>query len=192
MSRSTLATLIDQLRGLTDAGHADYNLGTAVYWDADQLQAVLDRHRLDVRREPLHAVVDYLSGGTVRYLEYRSAHAHFETTDGGTAVFVVEDSTGADVGTASYTPDYLRGVITFGADQAGTAYYLTGRAYDLNAAAADVWRMKAANVAKYYDFSTDNHSMSRSQMHKHYLEMADYYAGQSAPQVITMYRSDAA
>lgn len=191
MARSTLASLIDQLRGMTDAAHAEYNIGTAVYWDADQLQTVLDRHRQDLRRVPLHSEPTY-NGGTAAFYDYFAPVGSFEQTDGGTAVFVVEDATGADQGTATYSADYMRGLVTFAANTLGTAYYLTARTYDLPAAAADVWRMKAANVAKYYDFSTDNHSLSRSQLQKQFLTMAEYYAGQSAPQVVTMYRSDAA
>ena len=81
--------------------------------------------------------------------------------ESGTAVFTVQQYNG---GTApAYTADYNTGVITFTADTEGTAYMLTARSYDVNAAAAEVWRNKAANAAKYFDFSTDNHSVKKSQ-----------------------------
>lgn len=192
MSRSTLSAVIEDLRGMTDAGPADYNIGTAVYWDDNQLTAVLDRHRCDFHHEQLQSVTDWVGGGTVQYREYRSQHTNLEQTDGGTALFFVEDSTGANVGTAAWSADYKAGVITFTADTYGTAYFLTGRAYDLNAAAADVWRMKAANVAKYYDFSTDNHSLSRSQMHRQFLEQAQYYTNMAPARTISVVRGDLA
>ena len=50
---------------------------------------------------------------------------------------LVEDSDGDIIGTANWTADYARGLISFTADQAGTTYFVTGRTYDLNAAAAD-------------------------------------------------------
>lgn len=48
--------------------------------------------------------------------------------------------------------------------------------YDLNAAAAEGWRWRAAKVADAYDFSTDGQSFDRSQLQAHALKMADYYA----------------
>lgn len=192
MARSTLTNLILQLRALTDAGSADYTQtgGTAVYWDNDQMQIVLDRNRRDVYQEPLTPFPTQVGGGTLHYLEYRSRFAHYEATDGGTAVFFVEDSTGANSGTANWSADYDRGQITFGSNQAGTIWYLTGRAYDLAAAAAEVWRMKAGQYAKVYNIATDNHRLDRGQLIEHALRMADYYAGQSAPQVLGLLRGD--
>lgn len=192
-ARTGLADLINQLRGMTNAGTADYALGTANYWDGDHAQEVLDRHRIDVYRELLTPFKEVASGGTAIWKEYHSAFRNFEITSGGSAVFVVEDSTGADSGTANWTADYQRGIVTFGANQAGTAYYLTGRSYDLFGAAADIWRMKASHFAEQFDFSTDNHSVSRSQRVKHCLEMAEMYQGQSTgsgDNVVTMFRSD--
>lgn len=48
--------------------------------------------------------------------------------------------------------------------------------WDLNTAAAEGWRRKAAKVAGAFDFSTDGQSFSRSRMHAHCLEMARMYA----------------
>lgn len=48
--------------------------------------------------------------------------------------------------------------------------------YDLNAAAAEGWRWKAARVAGSFDFSTDQQDFSRSQMNAMCLEMAATYA----------------
>lgn len=189
-ARSGLADLILQLRGLTDAGSADYTLGTANFWDDDHLQQALDRHRVDVRREQLAPQPTYGAGGTPIYQDYASEFINFEATSAGTAVFVVEDGAGVDQGTALWSADYSRGIVSFAANTLGTAYYVTGRSYDLYAAAADVWRTKAAQSAKVFDVSTDNHSLSRSQIMKQALEMADYYASMSAPSVTTLYRSD--
>jgi hypothetical protein len=133
------------------------------------------------------------AGGTLLYNEYRSSYGMFEQTTGGTAIFYVQDSTGATQGTALWNADYRRGVVTFGSNTAGTVYFVTGRSYDLDAAAAEVWRRKASHYAPTsFDFSTDNHSVSRSQVYKHCLEMAEYYRDMSgdAVQSVQMYRGD--
>lgn len=188
-ARATMADLIETLRGMTDAGTADYNVGTAVFWDDDQLQKVLDRHQARVNREPLTPAPFY-NGGTPTYLEYASGYQNFEATAGGTALFVVEDSTGLDAGTALWSADYANGVVTFLANTQGTAYFLTARSYNLNAAAADAWRMKAAQAAKRFSFSTDNHSVQANQVYEHCMEQAQYYGGLSGLSVTTLYRSD--
>jgi hypothetical protein len=84
-------------------------------------------------------------------------------------------------------------VITFSADTLGTAYFVTGRSYDLNAAAAEIWRKKASHYAPTsFNFSTDNHSISREQVYTHCMEMAQFFDGISntAIQTIQTYRSD--
>jgi len=81
---------------------------------------------------------------------------------------------------SGYTMDYARGVATFATDQNGKAFYWSGFAYDLDAAAADIWRMKAAHATELVDFSTDGHSVKRSQQAQQYLTMAGYYQQRSA------------
>lgn len=190
MARTTMTALIEQLRGFTDTSATDYTINGVQYWSADHLQTTLERHRTDVIREPLTATPAYGAGGTLSWREYRSGHRWFEQTDGGTAVFVVENGVGADSGTADWSADYNRGLVTFTADQGGTAYYLTARSYDLHGAAADVWRQKAAQASKKYDFSTDNHNLSRSQQFKHCIQMANYYESLRGAQVVELTRSD--
>lgn len=192
-ARTTLTDLIDTLRGLTDAGTLDWSQGTAQFWDGDHMQAVLDRHRVDVEREPLRPVPALTGGGTIEYRNYYSQFKNWEQTDGGTAVLIVEDSIGNDIGTASYSVDYPRGVVVFAADTAGTPYYLTGRTYDLDAAAAEIWRSKASHYATTaIDFSTDNMRINRSQIVDHCFKMAALYEGRSGESVSVGYftRSD--
>jgi len=196
-ARSGMADLITELRGMTEAGTADYTIvgsaGTTSYWDDDQLQNILDVHRNDIVFEQLSMFPYRVAGGSLSYTDYRSSYDYYEATTGGTAIFYVQDSTGSAIGTSNYTPDYRRGVVIFGSDQAGTVYYLTGRSYDLNAAAADVWRRKASHYApSSFDFSTDNHSISRSQVYNHCLEMAEFFElkGSGAIQSVQMFRGD--
>lgn len=191
MARSTLSELIEIVRSMTDAGTADYTIGTAAYWDGDHVQNVLDRHRKDIYNEPLAVIEKWTGGGSISYLEYQSAYGYLEQTTGGTAVFWIEDGVGADIGTALYTVDYIRGRITFGSDTSGSVYYMTGRSYDLNAVAAEIWRSKASHYAtRSFDFSTDNHRVSGGQVLDHCLKMAAHYDGMAAASTTILTRSD--
>jgi hypothetical protein len=197
MARSTLSDLIEIVRGYTNAGTADYTIvgsgGTVSYWSDDMIQRVLDRYRRDVRREKLVKIRHYAGGGSAEYYDHQSRFRNYEQTDGGSAIFIVEDGLGDDQGTANWTADYLLGMVTFAANTEGTSYYLTGRIFDLYAAAADIWRQKASHIAagaSSFDWSTDNMSMKRSQIVKQAREEADYYAGLASPVIVTLERSD--
>lgn len=189
-ARAGMTELIGRLRGMAQAGTADYTIGAVTWWTDDQLQDRLDFHRQDVYRAQMHAQQVY-NAGSVEYHDYYSGYTNLEATTGGTAVFYVEDAAGSAVGTALYTPDYNRGVVTFAADTGGSTYYLYGRSYDLNAAAADVWREKAGQYAMAVNFSTDNHRIDRGEIIKNCLSMAAYYDGQTGGNTITILRNDA-
>jgi len=52
--------------------------------------------------------------------------------------------------------------------------------YDIAAGVALAWRLKAGKAAAKFDFSTDNQKLSRSQVHKHCLEMAAMWEAQQS------------
>lgn len=187
-ARSGMLDLIEQVRQFSDASPTDYHIGGRWYWSDADIQTVLDKHRIDVYQEELEPWPALDVDNTYSYTEYRASRGNLES---GTAVFIVQMLNG---GTApAYTADYATGIITFDEDTAGTAYMLTARAYDVNAAAADVWRSKAANVAKYFDFQTDNHKVNKASLRKSFLDMAAYFDMQSETksfQVTTINRSD--
>jgi len=171
--RSTMTRLMQLLRGLTNAGTADYTIGLFTYWSNDQLQDALDRHSTFVKDEPLYPKKSLESGGAISYYDYQSRYRFFEQTNGGTAVFIVKDGTGA--AQTGWTANYENGEITFSTDQAGAVYYLTGTSFDVYAAAADVWYQKAAHAADMIDFSTDGHNIKRSHLVQTALKMAQKY-----------------
>ena len=189
MARTGMTTLISDLRGYAIAGTADYALGTINYWSDDQLQTALDRRVLSVYREELHPISSY-DGGTLVYKEYRSSYGNFEQTSAGTAIFEIENAIGETIGTSAWSMDYTRGILTFGTNTAGSAYFLTGKSYDIYNAAADVWRQKAGQVAAAVDFSTDNMSVKRGGLQKQAMEMANYYAGMGRIQTVSFERDD--
>lgn len=195
-ARDGLEYLIDLVRGYAHAEINDYTIllssgDNSSYWDDDQVQGVLDQHRQDFYHEPLQKIPDHAAGGSLLYKKYVSRYRHLEKVASGTAVFLVEDSTGANVGTADYSVDYHRGVITFVNDTGGSTYYLTGRQYNLYGAAADIWRQKAAHVANRYDFQSGDQKFKRGSLIENYFQMAEYYEKMAGPTVVTMHRSDA-
>ena len=58
--------------------------------------------------------------------------------------------------------------------------------YDLNAAAADVWDMKAAALASEFDASADGARVQRSQRYEHALRMAARYRALRVARVVAV------
>lgn len=168
-ARASMADLITTVRGFTSAGTADF---TDV-----QIQTVLDRYASVLRDAMLYAQSTMTAGGTVVFTDYITPAHWLESTDGGTARFIVTDGIGGVQGTALWSADYQNGQVTFGADQAGSARYITARSYDVYAASADIWRQKAASVAMMVDFSTLGQSVKRSHIVDQCNAMARYYGG---------------
>lgn len=191
VARATMYELIAELRAMTDTSPNDYSVAGVPYWTDAQLQIVLDRHRDEIYGEELSFVPITVAGGSIEYHDYYSAYDSLEQTDGGTAVFILREGTGGTVGTALWSADYLNGKVTFPTTTGGTAYYLTGRSYDLNQAASEVWGKKAAHLASTaMDWKTDNMQMTRSQLLANAREMALYYQQIGGPTTATMYRGD--
>jgi len=185
MARTGMQTLIDTVRGYANAAPDEWTISTDTslieYWSDEEIQRVLDRHKREYIHELMDAQPTYESGTTV-FKQYLLGATNVE---GGTVVFRVEDTAGTVSG---YTVDYTRGIVTFSTDQSGKAFYWSGFAYDLDAAAADIWRMKASHVAGLVDFSTDGHSIKRSQQAQQYLSMANYFQQRSASEGIQTVR----
>lgn len=185
-ARSGMVDLISELRGMTEVGANDYTIANNVYWTDKQLQDVMDRHAWLLDNEPM-LVVPARSSGAFTYTDYYIGRPWIEKTTGGTAIFKILDSSGTTVSSANYSVDYSVGKVTFASDQGSAiAYMVTCAAYDLNAAAAEVWRKKASHYASAYDFSTDNHSMKRSQLMAQANQMANFYLGLSNEGVSTI------
>ena len=51
---------------------------------------------------------------------------------------------------------------------------------NLNAAAAQVWRLKANHAATSFDFTTDNTSVKKSQVYQHFIERAEHFEALSS------------
>lgn len=186
MARTTLSSLITTLRGLINDG------GTAVFTD-DALQRHLDNHRFDVYHEALTPMPTWTGGGSVSYFEYRSRYGDYETTQAGTAIFVIEDGIGTNVGTAAWASmDYQSGIINFATDYKGTALYLSGRSYDMYGAAADALDEWATKVSLEFDFTSDQQGFTRSQKQQMLKVAAEGYRRKAKPRTAKVKRGDVA
>lgn len=174
MTRSGMFELIRQLRQMTQAADDEYSLAGETYFTDDHLQDALDQYRADVYEEAIYPIERYISGATV-YQDYFWNNGNVERAESGSAVWQLQDTNGSAVGTANYSVDYNVRRIRFGTPTDGSQYALTYAHYDMNRAAAYVWRLKAANVALRFDVKTDNHDLKRSQLRKTFIEMAEHY-----------------
>jgi len=185
-ARATMSDLLQDLRAMTDASSNDYTVAGQPYWTDIQLQNILDQRRISMKFTQLDVIPDY-SGGSYTYTEYRIP---LRNVEGGTASMRVMDAGGVEIAAAGYTFDRARSVIVFTTDQAAASRFITANSYNLEMAAADVWKRKASHYATAYDISTDNHSLKRSQLVAQCREQARYYESMGGASSVTMERGD--
>lgn len=185
MARDGMTHILLRLREMTDSGTADYTVNGSAYWTDDQLQAYADQQRQRRFDAPLQYIPQYISGTTI-YQEYVAADGWVEGTAG--SAFVVRDADGSAV--TAYSLNATTGDVTFDSDTNGSAYYATYTAYDMERAAAEVWRQKAAHFSGRFDVATDNHDLKRSQVYQHATQMAKHYEMMAKPRSGRTWRSD--
>ena len=187
-ARTTMDELIQKLRVYTQAGTSDFTVSTTTYWSDEQLQDELDKTQKKVNYQAMQAIPTYGIGGTVTYTRYQTGLADWEKSpviqnEGGTTLT-------AGTATANYSFDDNVGVVTFVSDTEGKTRYITGYVYNVEMAAAKVWEQKSALYATYFDFSTDNHTVKKSQMVQGCRDMAKYYQSRAGVIQVEMVRSD--
>jgi hypothetical protein len=165
---------------MTNAGTADITAGTLTYFSDNQLDTIFDRHSVNFIHSEIEAEYpQFLSGNVLSWTQYPIGYDHVEQSTGGTAIFIVQNNSGGTVSASDYSVDYTRGIVTFNADTKGLEYYVTGFAYDIYAAAAEIMQMKANAVSNQFDFSTDNHSVKKSQVYTNHIKQMDYFRSKS-------------
>lgn len=191
-AREGMTALVSEVRRLSNAGTAEATIAGETYWSDEQIQNILDRYRTTHRQLELMSSPVY-TGGSYYYYEYPfppNVSSYIERA-GSASGFVVQTTEGGTAG--SYSVNYDAKIITFAADQGGTAYFMDCREYDVYGAAADVWEAKAGHIsASAIDWSSDNHSIKNSQREANYLKMADKLRAQSGGRIRTsiMVRTD--
>lgn len=182
--RTGMSDLVQTVRELSNAGSAEFQVGATTYFSDDHIQTALDNNRRDIRYEPMESYPEQVVGSLV----YKEFHTEPYLESG--TVFYLQTAGGSAVGTSLYSVDYTRGVVTFTNDTAGTAFYATGRTYDVYTAAAEIWDRKASNVANQVDWSSDNHSVKNSQVFQFYQKQAQNMRGMGKQNTVTIYRGD--
>ena len=165
-----------RVRHLLDDAAAD------LFTDQD-VEDALGQHATVLLDEPLHPR-EQVRSGTVEWVVYESSYAWLDE-----AVTVRNAS-----GTAApaFTLDPGPGRFTFAANTFGSAYYVSGTAYEPALAAADLAERLAARYARDYDFDSDGSSFKRSQRAAAWRSLADQLRSSAArPIVAEVVRLDA-
>jgi hypothetical protein len=143
-------------------------------WSDAEAANILDLYRYNLWGHELE-IKPETSGGSTVYKRYLVGYTDLESVVSGTAAWRVYDVDGTVIGTANYTVDWQRGVVTFTADQAGSARYVDARSYDVNGAAAYGWRELIGAKAGLYRFTADGASYDRNQWFDHCERMASKF-----------------
>lgn len=174
-ARGTMAELIALVRRLVhDPAGADQA------WTDEELQDWLDAHGEAAVVEPLTYAWQWVAGAQV-VLAYTAGRGYWEAD----AALTAADGTTLTADSANL----MVGRWAFNAHQPPPVH-LTGRSYDVYAAAADALEARAAQFALAYDFSADGATYHRSQQAQALLALAKQYRRRSRPRVARMVRTD--
>lgn len=176
--RSTMTTLILRVRRLV--GDPDT---AARFHQDDDIQDALDEHRLDVRYYQPAVTPTYALGVAAEWLDY------YDNRYGGNWEDDVVFASGSYAVLMPDTIDNLVGRWGFTASQPPPVY-VSGKTYDVYAAAADLVDQRAASVMLDFDVTSDRQSVLRSQKHKMLLEQAKKLRQKQRTHAIRGYRRD--
>lgn len=160
MLRDGMTALIDRVRLLVNDPAGDGQV-----FSDQEIQDFLDLHRAHVRYLPLDEAPTY-SAGAVGYYDYVTDRGHWE------ADLVVQDGAYGTLTPASI--DLLTGHVHFTVSQTPPVL-ITGKVYDVYAAAVDLLEAWQAKVALEYNFSAEGQSFQRSQKLGQLAALADTY-----------------
>jgi len=156
--RVSMSGLITQARLLAN----DPSGASAVFTD-QQVQDILDQNAFQAMYEQLSEIENIAAGGAVEYKKFSAARGYWESdtllVNGNYAQLTPSDS------------DFLAGVWKFTSTQS-LPVLIYGVWYDINAAAAELWKLKATKFAEQFDAAVDGASYSLSQKYNQALTMA--------------------
>ena len=167
--RDSMADLISRVRELIED-----EAGADQVFSDQRIQDTLDTRRLHAIRRQLTPVSSVDENGVTSYLEFYADRGFWEadvTLQTGSYATLTDETT-----PAISASDYRVGKWTLDASL-NPPVYLTGYAYDIYAAAADMLEQWAARVKDDYDFLSSGRTFKRSQQ------------GEGIERVIRMYRA---
>ena len=185
--RSTCLTLIHRLRR-----YAGDPYSHTQFFSDDDLQDILDRHRIPWRQWELTPERTMTQGGIWSFTDY------FARGEGG-AVQIGDWELGYALqwgDWSSLTPatsDENTGHWTFNLAAPGQMppVFITGYSYDLAGAAVECWESRAASLWAKFDATSQGMTARRSQMYDHCCDRAEHFRMQQEPQIAQLVRTDA-
>jgi hypothetical protein len=159
---ATLDHLVDRLRGLIGD-----SAGEKEIFDRDVIEEALNRYRYDAVRYPLEYALNANGSGAERVYSLL----------GWWAEDVVLRTGGGVVATPTES-DFLTGSWSFAAPSV-YPLYVSGRTFDLYAAAGDLLEQWAAKVKLEHDLSIGDLRLQRAQKRVALLEQAKLYRGKA-------------
>lgn len=186
--RSTMSAIITQVSMMIgDPSNTTFT--------TQQVQDALDRVRDDVRYEMLTAgpsIINPSGTGTPQYVwaDYYSMFGWWETD------YQLQGPNFANLTAVASEPDYGHWQFQINVFTSGTApgqyppVFITGKAYDVYWAAADLLEIWAAQLSGAYNFSIDGASFSRSLGFEQKLKAAGALRRMARPKRGVMQRND--
>jgi len=176
--------IVDELRRMAAVGSEQYVIDERPFWADEDLEEVLEQ-RISARllQAPVRLIPTVEGGGKV---VSKNGEVEISGTLDPKTVTIIEVN-GATIEGVTAHKD---GRLEFATDQSFHVPLISGLAYDLNGAAADVLTDWAAAVKDGYDVTLDGQSMSRSQRHSQLLEQAEAFRARSPIGSVRMRRRD--
>jgi hypothetical protein len=180
-ARETMTPLITHLRDLV------FDTGNPATFSDEKLERALDLHHHVIEQTSLSPVREVSVAGEV---EWKVWYTPFRWWENG---YRLQDGSWALVVPTLAEP--LIGRWSFADSQAGPLY-VSGRIYDMYAAAVTILDQWLAQLRNAYDFSTDGRSFSRSQQVTNLRDIRDQYRtkvgtnGPTSSGVVRMVRTD--
>lgn len=186
MARTGMASLILELRGLTDAEAGQTIVDGIPYWSDDQLQDILDNNSSAID-DVLLVRVPVKVNGTLVYTRYDFPTAISRWID---TEFDVVDIQGVVVSTDDYTYNAAYRRIEFDVDTGGISYYLRGREFNMSASAGEVWLKKAGHRAALVEWKAGAQSIKEDQEWQHCMKMYQQVSSQGGIKNVRLRRVD--
>lgn len=182
MARATMTNLIAQIRRMIGDRVSPYVLSD------DDIQAVLDDHRFTVRYQSLIPAATLSTNGVYTFLDYYTPFGGWEDD------YSLQWGNFAPLSPTLAEP--LVGHWAFTNPQPGGQFppvFITGKYYDLHAAAADCLEMWATSLSTTaYAFTSDGQSFQRNQIITNLLANADRHRAQAFIKTAPLHRTDIA
>ena len=164
--------------------------GTATqHFSDDDIQNNLDVYQEFVMFERLDLKPTLVANNVIQYKNYFSRQ-YFEGTTGGTVTIIQNQWYGTITPT---TIDFINGRYTWSTDQYPYIYYITGKRYDIYAAAADLADLWVASMKNVVDFRAWRSGFTMSQQITNLVNLAIQLRGKSeagSVNSVHLYRGD--